>query len=84
MVPILGAVVAVVLADRDNLLRSAGLVVAGAAAVIAIGWLIGLAVQTPVVAATNSQVAAVGADLVMGSSSVTRYQQSGAAVDEYH
>ena len=31
MTPILGSVVAVVLADRDNLIRSAGLVVGGAA-----------------------------------------------------
>ena len=57
MVPILGSVVAVVLADRDNLIRSAALVVTGAASVIAIGWLIGLAVHTPIVAATNAQVA---------------------------
>ncbi len=57
MTPILGSVVAVVLADRDNLIRSGLLVVGGAAAVIAIGWVIGVAVQTPVVAATNSQVA---------------------------
>jgi len=57
MVPILGSVVAVVLADRDNLLRSAALVAAGAASVVVIGWLIGLAVHTPIVAATNSQVA---------------------------
>ncbi len=57
MIPILGSVVAVVLADRDNLIRSAVLVVAGAASVVAIGWLIGFAVHTPIVAATNSQVA---------------------------
>ncbi len=57
MVPILGSVVAVVLADRDNLVRCAGLVAGGAAAVVAIGWLIGLLVQSPVVAATNAQVA---------------------------
>lgn len=57
MVPILGSVVAVVLADRDNLLRCAGVVVAGAAAVVAIGYGIGLFIDTPVVAATNSQVA---------------------------
>ena len=29
-------------------------------------------------------LAAVGADLVMGDSSVTPYQQSGSAVAEYH
>jgi uncharacterized hydrophobic protein (TIGR00271 family) len=57
MVPILGSVVAVVLGDRDNLLRCAVLVVTGAAAVVAIGFGIGLFVDTPVVAATNSEVA---------------------------
>jgi uncharacterized hydrophobic protein (TIGR00271 family) len=57
MVPILGCVVAVVLADRDNLLRCALLVVTGAAAVVAIGFLVGLATQVPVVASTNAQVA---------------------------
>ena len=57
MVPILGMVVAVVLADRDNLIRCAGLVVAGALAVIAIAYVVGLLVEAPVVAATNSQVA---------------------------
>lgn len=57
MTPILGSVLAVVLADRANLLRCLGLVVAGAAAVVLIGWMVGLLVQQPVVAATNSQVA---------------------------
>jgi uncharacterized hydrophobic protein (TIGR00271 family) len=58
MTPILGIVLAVVLADGTNLRRSIVLVVAGAAAVVAIGWLLGLFVPYPVVAATNSQVAA--------------------------
>ena len=58
MTPILGIVLAVVLADRANLRRCVVLVVAGAAAVVAIGWLLGLFVPYPVVAATNSQVAA--------------------------
>jgi len=58
MTPILGIVLAVVLADRANLRRCVLLVVAGAAAVVAIGWLLGLFVPYPVVAATNSQVAA--------------------------
>jgi len=58
MTPILGIVLAVVLADRANLRRSVVLVVAGAAAVVAIGWLTGLFVSYPVVAATNSQIAA--------------------------
>jgi len=58
MTPILGIVLAVVLADGANLRRCVILVVAGAAAVVAIGWLMGLFVPYPVVAATNSQVAA--------------------------
>jgi uncharacterized hydrophobic protein (TIGR00271 family) len=58
MVPILGTVVAVVLADRANVLRSLALVVAGASAVIAIAYVLGLLVGSPVTAANNSQVAA--------------------------
>ena len=58
MTPILGIVLAVVLADGLNLRRCVLLVVAGAAAVVGIGWLLGLFVPYPVVAATNSQVAA--------------------------
>jgi hypothetical protein len=58
MTPILGIVLAVVLADRANLRRCVILVVAGAAAVVGIGWLLGLFVPYPVVAATNGQVAA--------------------------
>ena len=58
MTPILGIVLGVVLADRANLRRCVILVVAGAAAVVAIGWLMGLFVPYPVVAATNGQVAA--------------------------
>jgi uncharacterized hydrophobic protein (TIGR00271 family) len=58
MTPILGIVLAVVLADVANLRRCLLLLVAGAAAVVAIGWLLGLFVPYPVVAATNSQVAA--------------------------
>ena len=54
MTPILG----IVLADGANLRRCVVLVVAGAAAVVVIGWLVGLFVPYPVVAATNSQVAA--------------------------
>jgi len=57
MVPILGTVLGVVLADRDNLLRCIGLVVAGAAAVIAIAWVLGALVHVPVSASNNSQVA---------------------------
>jgi uncharacterized hydrophobic protein (TIGR00271 family) len=57
MVPILGSVLAVILLDRDNLLRCMALVITGAAAVIAVGWLVGLLVPTDILAATNSQVA---------------------------
>ena len=58
MTPILGIVLAVVLADGANLRRCVLLVLAGAAAVVGISWLLGLIVPYPVVAATNSQVAA--------------------------
>jgi uncharacterized hydrophobic protein (TIGR00271 family) len=58
MTPILGIVLAVVLADGTNLRRCVVLVIAGAAAVVAIGWLMGRFVPYPVIAATNSQVAA--------------------------
>jgi uncharacterized hydrophobic protein (TIGR00271 family) len=58
MTPILGIVLAVVLADGANLRRCVLLVLAGAAAVVGISWLLGLFVPYPIVAATNSQVAA--------------------------
>jgi uncharacterized hydrophobic protein (TIGR00271 family) len=58
MTPILGIVLAVVLADGANLRRCVLLVVAGAVAVVGISWLLGLFVPYPIVAATNSQVAA--------------------------
>jgi Domain of unknown function (DUF389) len=58
MTPILGIVLAVVLADGPNLRLCLLLLVAGAVAVAGIGWLMGLFVPYPVVAATNSQVAA--------------------------
>ncbi len=57
MTPILGIVLAMVLNDRRNLVRSVVLVIAGGLAVVAIGMLLGLAKPTAVVAATNSQVA---------------------------
>jgi uncharacterized hydrophobic protein (TIGR00271 family) len=57
MTPILGTVVAVVLADAPNLWRCAMLVVVGAASVVALSWLLGHLVPFPVVSATNSQVA---------------------------
>lgn len=55
--PIQGTMLATVLGDRSNLVRSIVLVVAGAAAAIVIGYLIGMTVAGDVVAATNSQVA---------------------------
>jgi uncharacterized hydrophobic protein (TIGR00271 family) len=58
MTPILGIVLAAVLADGANLRRCVVLVVAGAATVVAIGWLTGRFVPYPVIASTNSQVAA--------------------------
>lgn len=58
MTPILGITLAAALADRTNLLRSIALVVAGAVAVVAIGYLLGLATSVPTVAAENTQVAA--------------------------
>ena len=57
MTPILGTMLGVVLGDRANLLRSIGLVLTGAAAAILIGYLLGLGIANPVVAATNGQVA---------------------------
>jgi uncharacterized hydrophobic protein (TIGR00271 family) len=55
--PIQGTMLATVLGDRSNLMRSLLLVVAGAGVAIAIGFAIGLLVAGDVVAATNSQVA---------------------------
>jgi uncharacterized hydrophobic protein (TIGR00271 family) len=57
MTPILGVVLGVVLTDRANLARCL-LLAAGAAAVVALSWLLGHLVPYPVTAATNSQVAA--------------------------
>ncbi|MCU0309287.1 MAG: DUF389 domain-containing protein [Thermoleophilia bacterium] len=57
MTPILGTMLAVVLADRDNLLRSVALVASGAASVVAVGYLLGLAASYDVLADVNSQVA---------------------------
>ena len=57
MTPILGTGFALVLADRPNVLRNGGLVLAGALAVIAIGFIMGLGDPLPVVADTNGQVA---------------------------
>lgn len=65
MTPILGTALAVVLADRARILRGATTVLAGAALVVALGFLLGLLVPEPVVAAANSQVASrVSPDLI--------------------
>jgi len=58
MTPILGVVLGVVLADGANLRRCLLLLIAGAAAVVAVSWLLGHLVPYPVLAATNGQVAA--------------------------
>ncbi len=57
MTPILGIVLAIVLADRPNLLRSVGMVLAGAAAVIFLAWLFGHLAAVPIDSTTSSQVA---------------------------
>src|SRR3954471_14206467 len=57
MTPILGVMLAVVLTDWPNLVRSVVLVLAGAVAAVVIGCLIGLLVPSPVDAANNAQVA---------------------------
>jgi hypothetical protein len=58
MTPILGAVLGPVLTDRANLGRCLLLLAAGAAAVVAVSWLLGHPDPCPVLAATNIQVAA--------------------------
>lgn len=57
MTPILGLVLSVVLSDRPNFIRCLVLLLAGAAAVVGLAWIVGLFVSYPVVAATSSQVA---------------------------
>jgi uncharacterized hydrophobic protein (TIGR00271 family) len=58
MAPILGTMLAVVLGERANLARCLLLVVGGSLVVIGLGWLLGYFVDEPVLAATNTQVAA--------------------------
>ena len=58
MTPILGTMLATVLGDRTNLIRSLLLVLGGAAAAVVIGFAVGLLVQTEVLASTNAQVSA--------------------------
>lgn len=57
MTPIQGTMLAVVIGDRANLARSVGLVVAGAASAVGVGYVVGLTVVNAVVASTDSQVA---------------------------
>jgi uncharacterized hydrophobic protein (TIGR00271 family) len=58
MTPIQGTMLAVVIGDRPNLLRSVGLVVAGSAAAVGVGFIVGFLVFYDVDAQTNAQVAA--------------------------
>jgi uncharacterized hydrophobic protein (TIGR00271 family) len=65
MTPIIGTVFSVMIGDRANVVRSLGLVIGGAVAVVAISWLLGKVVPVPIVAQTNPQVAGrVHPDLV--------------------
>jgi uncharacterized hydrophobic protein (TIGR00271 family) len=57
MTPIQGWMLSAVLGDRRNLLRSVGLVITGALAAIAIGWLLGVIVPGSITAQNNAQVA---------------------------
>jgi uncharacterized hydrophobic protein (TIGR00271 family) len=57
MLPIQGTMLATVLGDRVNLVRSLALLVTGALSSVAIGWLVGLLVRVPITAETNAQVA---------------------------
>lgn len=66
-------------------------VIIGVAAALGAGYRVPLAAVMFVAEATGRPgfvvpglIAAVGADLVMGNSAVTAYQQSGTAVNEYH
>ena len=58
MRPIQGTMLATVLGDRRNLRVSLVTMIAGAAGAVAVGFGVGLFIVQPVVAATNSQVAA--------------------------
>ncbi|UOQ87986.1 DUF389 domain-containing protein [Agromyces endophyticus] len=57
MLPIQGTMLATVLGERVNFGRSLFTMIAGAAAAIAIGYLVGLLVVVPETAATNPQIA---------------------------
>ena len=57
MTPILGIVLSIVDADLRNLAVSVALVVAGAVAVVAVAWMVGHVIPTPIVEDTSAQVA---------------------------
>lgn len=57
MRPIQGTMIATVLGDRGNLVRSIGIMVARATAAVGVGFLLGLIVVQEVTAQTNGQVA---------------------------
>jgi uncharacterized hydrophobic protein (TIGR00271 family) len=89
MTPILGTALALVLAHRRRLRDNLTLVVLGAAAVVAIGFAVGLLTGIDVVAETNSQVAgrvaprlidliAATATGLVGAFAVVRYDVSDA------
>jgi len=80
MTPILGIVLGVVTADRANLFRCLLLLAAGAAAVLALSWLLGHVVPYPVTAATNSQLSASTAAAPATSSSRHRNRLARSAV----
>lgn len=69
--PMTGVMLAAVLTQRVNMLRSLGLVVAGAAAAVAVGFLLGLTMDAPVSAGANALVAGrvvpIGFDLLVGA-----------------
>jgi Predicted membrane protein len=57
MTPIMGTVLSITTSDRDQLVRSVGMIALGAATAVAVGFLFGLISPIDVVASTSSQVA---------------------------
>lgn len=57
MTPILGTALSLVLADRRLILRNLGMVLAGAACVVGMAFVLGLTVHAHLVADTNAQIA---------------------------
>ncbi len=58
MRPIQGTMLATVLGDRRNLTRSVGIMIAGASAAVAVGFVLGLMAPALLTAETNTQIAA--------------------------